>query len=159
MITQHTFKFGKRGWAGTPFVEKTTTWDVPDPKNTTAEEAISFYGDLATLVANANASYNITRGHAMSEAFAERPVKDDKGNVTGKDGSKLTLAQLTDIARNTKPAKFDRKRSEGGSQKERAKVLDSAREKARTASPEELAVLAKFGLVTPSAAPAKAAKK
>jgi len=157
-MRNHNYKMAK-GYKA-PFLNQIVSWQVPE----TLEEAVGegkMFDTVETLIRRAVGAVNIDRGHKIREAVDERPKtveKDGKKVTEGRDGSKLTLADLATIAQTVNAKATDRVRGEG-SAKKRAEKFDTIRskaaEKAKNYTPEQLRVLADLGLA-PDGATAEA---
>jgi Arc/MetJ-type ribon-helix-helix transcriptional regulator len=143
------------------------SWPVPESVTEAVESGE--FKDEKTLVRYAVAQLNIRKGHAIQAATVET-VKDAEGKDTGKLVSPdLSVKDMEKIARETRATGDERIRA-GGNQKVRAEKFATAKQKAaeraKNATPEQLAILRDLGLLdeaeaTPAAkpaAPAAAAK-
>lgn len=159
-MRNHTYTFGK-GYADS-FKGQAISWPVGEIVGTPTQAQIDTAGlselvgegksfdSIQTLANYANAQLNIKKGHAVQDATKEVPTKDESGKTVGRDGSKLTLADLSQIALAIRATKSERVKGEG-SVKGRAEKLDTAKkvaaEKAKSYSPEQLKVLADLGML------------
>lgn len=147
-----------------PFKGQVVSWPVPEIVGTPSADAINAAGlgeavgegkmfdSVQTLLRRAVGAVNIDRGHKIRESIDERPKeveKDGKKVMEGRDGSTLTLADLSKIAQGVNAKATDRVKGEG-SAKKRAEKYDTTRQKAaqlaKTYTPEQLKVLADLGL-------------
>lgn len=159
-MRNHTYTFGK-GYADS-FKGQAISWPVGEIVGTPTQAQIDAAGlselvgegkpfdSIQTFANYANAQLNIKKGHAVQDATKEVPTKDENGKTVGRDGSKLTLADLSKIALEVRGTKSERARGEG-SVKARAEKHETAKkvaaEKAKTYSPEQLKVLADLGML------------
>lgn len=157
----HTYTCNK-GYAE-KYKNREVSWPVPE----TAAEAIESgeFKDERTLVRYAVAQLNIRKGHAIQDATVAT-VKDAEGKDTGKlVNADLSLRDMEKIARDTKATGDERVRA-GGNQKVRAEKYSTTKQKAaaaaKSATPEQLAILRDLGLLDEStdngASPAAVAK-
>lgn len=142
----HTYTCNK-GYAD-KYKNREVSWQVPE----TVAEAIESgeFKDEKTLVRNAVAQLNIRKGHAIQDATVAT-VKDAEGKDTGKlINPDLSIRDMEKIARETRATGEERLRA-GGNQKVRAEKFATAKqkaaEKAKTATPEQLAILRDLGLL------------
>jgi hypothetical protein len=148
-----------------PFKDKVVSWQVPEiVGNPTTEQIIAaglgeavgegkMFDSVSTLLRRAIGAVNIDRGHKIRDAVDERPKtveKDGKKVTEGRDGSKLTLADLAAVALSVNAKATDRVRGEGSKAK-KAERYDTTRklasEKAKTYTPDQLKVLADLGML------------
>lgn len=146
----HTYTCAK-GYAD-QYKGREVSWPVPE----TVAEAIESgeFKDERTIVRYATAQLNIRKGHAIQDATVAT-VKDAEGKDTGKlVNSALSIKDMEKIARETRATGDERVRA-GGNQKVRAEKYSTtkqkAAERAKNATPEQLAILRDLGLLDEAA--------